>query len=267
MSRGRASRSSESRVPHTSRSLRCVGSCRLFSWRITDICAMHSCFGKQVGRTVANGLLDLIGHFLPVGFRENVCRRFWQWSEIRPVFSATQQNKRGTLTSVGQLQPATGFGPVRLLAQRLIYFLYGSNEVRSCSGMKDVNRHRGHGRRRLVCRSEAHVRTIDIETIAATPNIWRQICGSIGGIRLPHACFPVVEVFPGVAARRSDVRTGIVAGLDGEGVPCPRVFLGAMELHMLYSSGFILLTHTGLGRGEVNTTNIVGILGVDLLRA
>jgi hypothetical protein len=39
-----------------------------------------------------------------------------------------------------------------------------------------------------------------------------------------------------------------------------------MELHMFDSSGFILLTHTGLGRGEVNTANIVGILRVDLLR-
>jgi hypothetical protein len=36
----------------------------------------------------------------------------------------------------------------------------------------------------------------------------------IGGIRLPHACFPLVKVFPCVSARRSDVRTGVVAGLN-----------------------------------------------------
>jgi hypothetical protein len=40
-----------------------------------------------------------------------------------------------------------------------------------------------------------------------------------------------------------------------------------VELHMFYSSGFILLTHTGLWRGEVNTTNIAGILRIDVLRA
>ena len=70
-----------------------------------------------------------------------------------------------------------------------------------------------------------------------------------------------------MAAGGSNVHTSIVAGLDSKGVPCPCVFLVAMELHMFFSSEFILLAHTGLRRGEVHATHIVGVLRIDLLRA
>src|SRR5437879_13917843 len=64
----------------------------------------------------------------------------------------------------------------------------------------------------------------------------------------------------------SNVSTGVVAGLDSKGVPFPCVFLVAVELHMFFSSGFILLAHTGLWRGEVNAAYIVGVLRIDFLR-
>src|SRR5436309_11363630 len=68
-----------------------------------------------------------------------------------------------------------------------------------------------------------------------------RFCGSIGSIGLPHACLPFVKAFPGVSAGGSNVHTSIVAGLDSKGVPCPCVFLVAMEQHMFFSSDFILL--------------------------
>jgi hypothetical protein len=39
-----------------------------------------------------------------------------------------------------------------------------------------------------------------------------------------------------------------------------------MELHMFFSPGFILFTHTGLWHGEVNAAHIVGVLRIDFLR-
>jgi hypothetical protein len=47
-------------------------------------------------------------------------------------------------------------------------------------------------------------------------------------------------------SRRSNEDSGVVAGLNSKGVPSPCVFLVAMELHMFFSPGFILLTPTGL---------------------
>ena len=119
---------------------------------------------------------------------------------------------------------------------------------------------RSQGRRGLVSRGEAHVRTIYIETIAATLDIRGQICGSIGSIGLSHACLPFVKVFPSVSARGSNVHTGVVAGLDNKSVPCPSVLLGAMELHMSLSPRFVLLILPGLWHGEVNAAHIVGVV-------
>jgi hypothetical protein len=39
-----------------------------------------------------------------------------------------------------------------------------------------------------------------------------------------------------------------------------------MELHMLFSTSFILLIFTGLGLGEENAANIAGVLRIDFLR-
>src|SRR3979411_923859 len=105
--------------------------------------AIRSCFRVLVGRAVANGLLDPIIRFFPIGVIEHIFRSFWEWREIRPILSGIEQNKRGPLTSVDQLQAATGFGPVTLFAQCIIHLLYRSNEVRTCSGVKNEDRHCG----------------------------------------------------------------------------------------------------------------------------
>lgn len=96
-----------------------------------------------------------------------------------------------------------------------------------------------------------------IKTIAATLDVRGQICSSISSIGLPHACLPLVKVFPGVAAGGCNVGTSIVAGLDSKSVPCPCVFLVAMELHMFFSSDFTLLGHTALRHGEINATHSI----------
>src|SRR5229473_6113005 len=76
------------------RSTRCVllmHKRALFCGRIAEICAIRSCFRELVGRGVANGLLDLIGRLFSIGIIEHICHSFWQWREIRPILSATEQ--------------------------------------------------------------------------------------------------------------------------------------------------------------------------------
>jgi hypothetical protein len=75
----------------------------LFPGHIAEVCAIRGRLRVLTCGRVANGLLDLIRGFLPIGFVEHVGHIFWQWHEIRPILAGTKQNKRGPLSSVDQL--------------------------------------------------------------------------------------------------------------------------------------------------------------------
>src|SRR3954469_12392028 len=103
--------------------------------------------------------------------------------------------------------------------------------------MEAVTGHRGHGRGALVGGRQAHVRAIEIEAVVSGGGGGSEVEVGVGGVGLAHAGFPFIEVLPGVSATGGDERAGVVAAVDGPGVPGPSVLLSGMEGHVLLASG------------------------------